>query len=230
MWEEIWEKYQKPIIIGSILMVLCLLVGSLFWPKSVTQGSQEDSKMMMADSSASASSVPATLTSSNSPKAGGNQKLMVDVKGAVKNPGVYEVKPGMRVVDGIELAGGLTKSADRKNINMALQLSDQQVVYIPIKGEIKDFDPKQLMGSANNSGSASLASGSTSSSSTSDLVNINTADKAALLTLNGIGDKKADQIISYREERGGFKTIDDLKQVQGIGDKIFAGLKDSITV
>ncbi|MEE6658025.1 helix-hairpin-helix domain-containing protein [Pediococcus acidilactici] len=186
--------------------------------------------MMMADSSASASSVPATLTSSNSPKAGGNQKLMVDVKGAVKNPGVYEVKPGMRVVDGIELAGGLTKSADRKNINMALQLSDQQVVYIPIKGEIKDFGPKQLMGSANNSGSASLASGSTSSSSTSDLVNINTADKAALLTLNGIGDKKADQIISYREERGGFKTIDDLKQVQGIGDKIFAGLKDSITV
>lgn len=230
MWEEIWEKYQKPIIIGSILMVLCLLVGSLFWPKSVTQGPQEDSKMMMADSSASTSSVPATLTSSNSPKAGGNQKLMVDVKGAVKNPGVYEVKPGMRVVDGIELAGGLTKSADRKNINMALQLSDQQVVYIPIKGEIKDFDPKQLMGSANNSGSASLASGSTSSSSTSDLVNINTADKAALLTLNGIGDKKADQIISYREERGGFKTIDDLKQVQGIGDKIFAGLRDSITV
>ncbi|MEE6727624.1 helix-hairpin-helix domain-containing protein [Pediococcus acidilactici] len=230
MWEEIWEKYQKPIIIGSILMLLCLLVGSLFWPKLVAQGPQEDSKMMMADSSASASSVPATLTSSNSPKAGGKQKLMVDVKGAVKNPGVYEVKPGMRVVDGIELAGGLTKSADRKNINMALQLSDQQVVYIPIKGEIKDFDPKQLMGSANNSGSASLASGSTSSSSTSDLVNINTADKAALLTLNGIGDKKADQIISYREERGGFKTIDGLKQVQGIGDKIFAGLKDSITV
>ena len=82
------------------------------------------------------------------------------------------------------------------------------------------------MGTAGNAGNESLAS----SSSAGELVNINTADKNALLTLNGIGDKKADQIISYREEQGGFKTIDDLKQVQGIGDKIFAGLKDSITV
>ncbi|WIL72535.1 helix-hairpin-helix domain-containing protein [Pediococcus acidilactici] len=226
MWEEIWEKYQKPIIIGSILMAAILLVVSLLRPKNNVQSPQENSEVMMAGSEAQSSSVTSNPSTDSVQKSAGKQKLMVDVKGAVKKPGVYEVKPGMRVVDGIELDGGLTESADRKNINMALQLSDQQVVYIPIKGEIKDFDPKHLMGTAGNAGNESLAS----SSSAGELVNINTADKNALLTLNGIGDKKADQIISYREEQGGFKTIDDLKQVQGIGDKIFAGLKDSITV
>lgn len=226
MWEEIWEKYQKPIIIGSILMAAILLVVSLLRPKNNVQSPQESSEVMMAGSEAQSSSVTSNPSTDSVQKSAKKQKVMVDVKGAVKKPGVYEVKPGMRVVDGIELAGGLTESADRKNINMALQLSDQQVVYIPIKGEIKDFDPKQLMGTAGNAGNESLAS----SSSAGELVNINTADKNALLTLNGIGDKKADQIISYREEQGGFKTIDDLKQVQGIGDKIFAGLKDSITV
>lgn len=226
MWEEIWEKYQKPIIIGSILMAAILLVVSLLRPKNNVQSPQESSEVMMAGSEAQSSSVTSNPSTDSVQKSARKQKLMVDVKGAVKKPGVYEVKPGMRVVDGIELAGGLTESADRKNINMALQLSDQQVVYIPIKGEIKDFDPKHLMGTAGNAGNESLAS----SSSAGELVNINTADKNALLTLNGIGDKKADQIISYREEQGGFKTIDDLKQVQGIGDKIFAGLKDSITV
>lgn len=226
MWEEIWEKYQKPIIIGSILMAAILLVVSLLRPKNNVQSPQESSEVMMAGSEAQSSSVTSNPSTDSVQKSARKQKLMVDVKGAVKKPGVYEVKPGMRVVDGIELAGGLTESADRKNINMALQLSDQQVVYIPIKGEIKDFDPKHLMGTAGNAGNESLAS----SSSAGELVNINTADKNALLTLNGIGDKKADQIISYREKQGGFKTIDDLKQVQGIGDKIFADLKDSITV
>lgn len=219
-------KIPKPIIIGSILMAAILLVVSLLRPKNTVQSPQENSEVMMAGSEAQSSSVTSNPSTDSVQKSAGKQKLMVDVKGAVKKPGVYEVKPGMRVVDGIELAGGLTESADRKNINMALQLSDQQVVYIPIKGEIKDFDPKHLMGTAGNAGNESLAS----SSSAGELVNINTADKNALLTLNGIGDKKADQIISYREEQGGFKTIDDLKQVQGIGDKIFAGLKDSITV
>lgn len=207
-------------------MAAILLVVSLLRPKNNVQSPQENSEVMMAGSEAQSSSVTSNPSTDSVQKSAGKQKLMVDVKGAVKKPGVYEVKPGMRVVDGIELAGGLTESADRKNINMALQLSDQQVVYIPIKGEIKDFDPKHLMGTAGNAGNESLAS----SSSAGELVNINTADKNALLTLNGIGDKKADQIISYREEQGGFKTIDDLKQVQGIGDKIFAGLKDSITV
>ena len=142
MWEEIWEKYQKPIIIGSILMAAILLVVSLLRPKNNVQSPQESSEVMMAGSEAQSSSVTSNPSTDSVQKSARKKKLMVDVKGAVKKPGVYEVKPGMRVVDGIELAGGLTESAYRKNINMALQLSDQQVVYIPIKGEIKDFDPK----------------------------------------------------------------------------------------
>lgn len=157
-----------------------------------------------------------------------SSKIMVDVKGAVKSPGVYEVKSGMRIMDAIEIAGGMTKSADQRNINLATQLSDQQVVYVPIKGEIKNSDPSQL--SAVGSSSISSSSPSTTDSSTEKIVNINTASKAELLTLNGVGDKKAEQIINYREQQGEFKSIEDLKQVQGIGDKIFEGLQDAITV
>ncbi|WP_253269731.1 helix-hairpin-helix domain-containing protein [Pediococcus pentosaceus CGMCC 7049] len=107
-------------------------------------------------------------------------------------------------------------------------MSDQQVVYVPIKGEIKNSDPSQL--SAVGSSSISSSSPSTTDSSTEKIVNINTASKAELLTLNGVGDKKAEQIINYREQQGEFKSIEDLKQVQGIGDKIFEGLQDAITV
>lgn len=131
-------------------------------------------------------------------------------------------------MDAIEIAGGMTKSADQRNINLATQLSDQQVVYVPIKGEIKNSDPSQL--SAVGSSSISSSSPSTTDSSTEKIVNINTASKAELLTLNGVGDKKAEQIINYREQQGEFKSIEDLKQVQGIGDKIFEGLQDAITV
>ncbi|MEF7420814.1 SLBB domain-containing protein, partial [Enterococcus faecium] len=104
MWEEIWEKYQKPIIIGSILMAAILLVVSLLRPKNNVQSPQESSEVMMAGSEAQSSSVTSNSSTDSVQKSARKQKLMVDVKGAVKKPGVYEVKPGMRVVDGIELA------------------------------------------------------------------------------------------------------------------------------
>ena len=237
MLEEIWEKYQKQIIITGITVTIVVMFFSIL----VGAGRNDNAKSMIESSSTSSSrfiqsqssmGVSAASSSSNpsvSRTPSVAAKVMVDVKGAVKSPGVYEVKSGMRVVDAIEMAGGMTKSADRKNINLAMQLTDQQVVYIPLKGEIKDSDPSQL-NSAATSGKSMTSGTASSANSTEQVVNINTATKEELLTLNGVGDKKADQIINYREQQGEFKTIEDLKQVQGIGDKIFEGLQDSITV
>lgn len=235
MLEEIWEKYQKQIIITGItvtivVMFFCILVGA---------GRNDSTDKMIGNNLTSSSSSIQSSSNSATPMASGqdkethaqrlaSSKIMVDVKGAVKSPGVYEVKSGMRIMDAIEIAGGMTKSADQRNINLATQLSDQQVVYVPIKGEIKNSDPSQL--SAVGSSSISSSSPSTTDSSTEKIVNINTASRAELLTLNGVGDKKAEQIINYREQQGEFKSIEDLKQVQGIGDKIFEGLQDAITV
>ncbi|KRN94049.1 DNA uptake protein related DNA-binding protein [Pediococcus stilesii] len=234
--EEIWEKYQKQIIITAVAVIIVAMFFSILvgagkgGQNQQSESSLDASSSFSMDRSSSMSNGKERRTnSSDTPtKPSKNQKTMVDVKGAVKNPGVYEVKDGMRVIDAVEIAGGMTNSADRKNINMAQQLSDQQVIYVPVKGEVKDAvvqeSENKVVG-----GSAAEQNGSGSSKSTK-LVNINSATKEELQSLNGVGEKKADQIINFREEQGEFKTIEDLKKVQGIGQKIFEGLQDSITV
>ncbi|TLQ04968.1 transporter [Pediococcus stilesii] len=236
MMEEIWEKYQKQIIITAVAVIIVAMFFSILvgagkgGQNQQSESSLDVSSSFSMDRSSSMSNGKERRTNSSDPptKPSKNQKTMVDVKGAVKNPGVYEVKDGMRVIDAVEIAGGMTDSADRKNINMAQQLSDQQVIYVPVKGEMKDTVAQQSENKASG-GSAAEQNGSGSSKSTK-LVNINSATKEELQSLNGVGEKKADQIINFREEQGEFKTIEDLKKVQGIGQKIFESLQDSITV
>ena len=170
-----------------------------------------------------------------------SEYVYVDVKGAVKHPGILKLK--IRCVDdAINLAGGMLKTADRKHINLAQRLTDQQVVYVPIRGEIKgaatgtvDAEVAAPVSSDSTTTSASNDSSSSSettggSESTGGTVNLNSATKEQLQTLTSIGDKKADQIIQYREAHGKFKSIDELKEVQGIGDKTFEALKPQLSV
>lgn len=149
-----------------------------------------------------------------------SSEVTCDISGAVNNQGVYTLKKGARLGDLIAAAGGLKHNAQLKAINQALLLKDQDKVHIPYKGE--------KIESASATGST--ASTSTNSAGADDKVNLNTADKAGLQKLTGIGEKKAEQIIAYRQEKGSFKQIEDLKEVSGIGDKTFASLKDKITV
>ena len=144
----------------------------------------------------------------------------VDVKGAVHKPGVYEFAVGDRVTDVIQKAGGLKDGADSKQVNMAQLVEDEMVVYIPKEGETVDA-PKQT---------AAEKSGDTVGDSSSGLIDINKAASEELQELPGIGPSKATAIIQKREELGSFKTIEDLKEVPGIGDKTFEKLKDLITV
>lgn len=139
-------------------------------------------------------------------------KILIDIKGAVKQPGVYDVSQQPRLQAAVAKAGGLTDQAEIQTINLAQKLTDGQMVYIPTKGE-RLSEPTTA-----------------SSQAQKDKVNLNTATVAELQTLEGIGEKKAEQIIAYREANGGFKQISDLKAVSGIGEKRFETLKDSLTV
>ncbi|MGX6980127.1 helix-hairpin-helix domain-containing protein [Vagococcus elongatus] len=141
----------------------------------------------------------------------------IDVKGAVHQPGMYEFSSNMRVQDGILLAGGFTETADQNQVNLAQLLTDQMVVYVPEKGEKQAPDASQPVITA-------------ADPDKKDKVNINSSDALELQTLNGIGEKKAEAIIQYREEQGSFKSLEDLKKVKGIGEKTFDSLRESITI
>lgn len=146
--------------------------------------------------------------------------IMVDVKGAVVNPGVYEAKEGDRVIDIIHLAGGLLENADENQINFAMKVSDEMVLYLPLLGE--DNAEKNSQSAAARSYPASTAS--------EGKVNINTATEAELQTITGIGPSKAAAIIEYRETNGRFQAIEQLMEISGIGQKTFDKLKEEITV
>ena len=147
-----------------------------------------------------------------------SKQVIVDVKGAVKYPGVYELTDADRVVDAITLAGGYTDGANATLINHAQKLQDEMVIYIPLQGEEPELAVQPFSG------------GTGSAQADSSKVNINVADETQLTTLPGIGPAKAKAIIAHRDEQGKFKSIEGLKDVTGIGDKTFEQLKDLIDI
>ena len=144
----------------------------------------------------------------------------VDVKGSVQKPGVYEFTMGDRVTDVINKAGGLQDGADSRQVNMAQLVEDEMVIYIPKKGEVVESS-MQRVPQSNETGGGSEAN---------KKININKATSEELQELPGIGPSKATAIVQKREELGSFKTIEDLKEVTGIGEKTFEKLMESITV
>ncbi|USK63359.1 helix-hairpin-helix domain-containing protein [Peribacillus frigoritolerans] len=148
--------------------------------------------------------------------------IKVDVKGAVKSPGIFTAQAGDRVIDLISSAGSFTEKADTDKINFAQIIEDQMVIYVPEIGEEDKGNLENIQ--AGTSGDA------VTKGTSGGLVNLNAATQEDLQTLTGIGPSKANAILEYRETVGKFKEIDELKQVTGIGDKTFERLRDSISV
>ncbi|MCY9137077.1 helix-hairpin-helix domain-containing protein [Peribacillus frigoritolerans] len=148
--------------------------------------------------------------------------IKVDVKGAVKSPGIFTAQAGDRVIDLISSAGGFTEKADTDKVNFAKIIEDQMVIYVP---EIGQEDKGNLENIQVGTSGDAVTKGTSGG-----LVNLNTATQEDLQTLTGIGPSKADAILEYRETVGKFKEVDELKQVTGIGDKTFERLRDSISV
>ncbi len=187
-----------------------------------------------------------------------NTKIKVDIKGQVNNPGVYEVEENSIVNDAINMAGGLTSDATTENINLSYKLVDEMVIIIYHKDELKaenkeittvyETQSPDITQALQEQKSIVIPSKSTkddhnkkedeqddllnASQETNEvqIININLATKEELMNLDGIGEAKADNIISYRETNGLFTDIEELKNVSGIGETIFDQIKEFITI
>lgn len=131
--------------------------------------------------------------------------VYVHVCGAVRHPGVYELPAGSRIYEAVEMAGGFRKKADAAGLNQAELLEDGMQIYVPVKGESETKDEPAK-------------------------VNINTASKEELMTLTGIGEAKAEAIIQYRDKHGKFKKIEEIMNISGIKEGMFAKIESDITV
>ncbi len=141
------------------------------------------------------------------------QPVVVHVCGAVMQPGVYELSKGSRIAQAVDVAGGFAEDADESYVNLAELLTDGTQIYIPTKEE-----------------ALVLRQESQEVGNSSGKVNINTADKALLCTLPGIGETRATDIIAYRQKNGGFSSIEDIMKVSGIKEAGFQKIKDKIVV
>jgi len=145
-------------------------------------------------------------------------KILVDVGGAVEKPGVYELEVGARIKDVLVMAGGLSAKADRewveKNLNQAGEVWDEMKIYVPELGGVLGDSSKR----------------SSSNQTISNMINLNTASQGELEELPGIGPAMAGRIIEYREANSGFRNVEEVKLVKGIGDKLFEKMKDKISI
>lgn len=148
--------------------------------------------------------------------------IYVYICGEVANPGVYELSEDSRIYEAVDAAGGFTENAARESINLASKVSDGMQITIYNKEEAASLSAGGT--------SAGKNSGQDQVSGSSSLVNLNTATKEELMTLKGIGESKAEDIIRYREKSGGFKKIEDIMKISGIKEAGFQKIKDSITV
>ncbi len=153
------------------------------------------------------------------------EMVYVHVCGQVVSPGVYQLLKGSRVYEAIALAGGCTEQGALDCLNMAQEVADGMKIQVPDQEMARRILEEQPAGTGQNQ-----LSGLGQGQSAQTLVNINTASKEQLMTLSGIGESRAEDIIQYREEYGGFQKIEDIMKVSGIKEAAFQKIKDSITV
>ena len=214
--EAIIEKIKEYRII-VICAGLGLALGAFFLLKPSSQTSVKETNLQTEVSAVSKDSSSEKEVKKEEKEESPEQDLItVDVKGAVKSPGIYDLPVGSRVHDAVQKAGGLTDEADSKSLNLAQKISDEALVYVPTKGE--------------EAASQQAASGTSPSTSKEKKVNLNKASLEELKQVKGLGGKRAQDIIDHREANGKFKSVDELKKVSGIGAKTIEKLKDYVTV
>ncbi|MCI6713324.1 MAG: helix-hairpin-helix domain-containing protein [Clostridium sp.] len=164
--------------------------------------------------------------------------VYVDIKGAVKKPGVYKINSDKKIIDVITIAGGLMENANTDNINLSKKVTDEMVIIIYTDEEVKNsnivdtvikvIDKECVCPNIQNDGCINTEIND-SITNVNKTININTATLEELMSINGLGEAKAKAIIKYREEKGYFKIIDDLLNVSGIGEALFEKIKEYIT-
>lgn len=225
-----WQAKKMPLILG---LSTILLVGGWFYlsrnPVESTDYSLASAQTETWGTGVSSSSSSSVLPTSS--EVTERKTIYVDVKGAVKKPGVYKISNLARVSDAVAKAGGATKDAWLDQVNLAYHLEDEMLIYVPTNGQTDLPDSQALVGqNQDNLATSNTDKSSNASDQTGDKINLNTASKEQLMTLSGIGDKRADDIIAYRQENGGFKRLEDLQNVSGIGEKTYAQLASQLAI
>lgn len=225
-------RYRKQIVIGLLIVIIIGSIGGFViykyqtLPKEKTIDTVKVQKIKKEKKEETIEKV---------------EEYMVDIKGEVNNPGIYKLKKGSRIIDVVGEAGGLTESADTSVINLSKKITDEMVIIIYSRQEVENWvatkqqeeylQKKCLLEEEGQVENDACIEEKTDpeEKQPSAMVNINTATKEELMTLSGIGETKAEAIISYREKTP-FQKIEDLKNVSGIGDSTFEEIKSNITV
>lgn len=222
-------RYRKQIIIGlSILLLIIIII--VFSVLSYQKEPEETEPLIIEEKKQKKDTKKA--------KEEKEQVVKVDIKGAINLPGIYSLTSSSRVIDVIEKAGGLTENADTSVINLSKKLTDEMVIIIYTKAEVRNFEETKereatVQEKCNQKDQNALKNDAcitTTPNKVSGKVSINTGTVEELMTLTGIGEARAKDIITYREKNGPFKKIEDIKNVTGIGENIFAQIKENITL
>ena len=224
-------RYRKQILIGVIILIILITsisLGIIYYPKL----SKEKQKDIIEEPQKN------TLKKETSSEKESIVNYKVDIKGQIKNPGIYTMGESSRVIDVIEKAGGLTEHANTTVINLSKKITDEMVIIIYSNDEVKEFAKtkeieKQVQEQCIQKEENSLKNDACICSeniSNQIKVSINNATVEVLTTLSGIGESKAKDIIKYRTENGPFKKIEDLMNIPGIGESLFAKIKENITL
>lgn len=232
------ERKLELLIIVLLLGSICFLVWNSYFKKDRVLLENDDVNLI-------SDNLEKVEDSSNISE---EKYILVDVKGEVKKPGVYKLKENSRVIDAINVSGGLTKKAYTKYINLSRILKDENVIIVNSTSEIKkvssgnNITEVKINNDSKNSASISESElitndnvkseedNTVNSLENNQKVNINTATKEELMKLSNIGESKAEKIIDYRTANGNFTSIEDIKKVSGIGDKLYDSIKENITV
>ena len=217
-------RYKKQIIIISIILILLSISGYFIY---INIPKKEEIKISKEE--------PIKNTK---PEKVEEKKYKVDIKGQINNPGIYEVPISSRVIDVINLAGGLTVNADTSVINLSKKVIDEMVIIVYSKEEVTNFKKtkeieQQVQNQCVQKDENSLKNDACISSNnniSTNKISINNATKEELMNLPGIGESKAKDIIDYRTKNGPFKKLEDLKNIPGIGENVYNNLKENITL
>ncbi|HJE15643.1 MAG TPA: helix-hairpin-helix domain-containing protein [Lapidilactobacillus dextrinicus] len=225
---------QQPLKVSAVIFVILglITVGTIQHYQLKGKATSADLKAIMAKqrneqiTDVAQSSATNETNTSNDSKASQStteklDKIYVEIKGSVAQPNVYQVAADARINDLVKLAGGLTKDADSRQINLAQPLQDGMSIYVPKKGEDllvqEQTDPP-------------VTSSAIGEAGVPNKINLNQADATQLQQVSGIGPKKAADIIDYRQKDGPFKSVDELTNVNGIGEKTLANIRDELCV
>ena len=215
---QTYEKQVKIAVIALVVVTALVLFGRNGENQEIVVEQIGETQSQLTENSDSETLDNADGSDEGQVKTKTVTKLVVDISGCVKTPGVYEVEDSTRLHQVIEMAGGLTDEADVNAINQAELVMDGQKILIPEKLEGESIS------------SSGGTQGTVANSTANSKININQADSTMLQEIPGVGPATADKIIQYREANGRFQTIEDIKNVSGIGDKTFEKMKEKICV